>query len=175
MGLSGAIRERCIAGIAAGPPASTDRRTSVVFRVSAARRPAVVRHLLALDADDRYLRFGHAAADGVVASYAASIDFSRDVVLAVGDAGGGFLVGVAHVALAAPHAEFGLSVLPQWRRRGIGRILFVETMRVAAAGGMRAVDCVTGNPFVLNMARAEGFVIYLSAGEPRATLHFPSG
>lgn len=145
-------------------------RLPTIFRLSEARRSAVERHLLALGADDRYLRFGHTAGDETIRRYAAAIDFDADIVLAIGDAAHGFLIGVAHVALHAGRAEFGLSVLPQWRCRGLGRWLFVEAMRAATGTGMRSVDCITGNASVLNMAREEGFAVCLSAGEPRATL-----
>lgn len=150
-------------------------RPPTVFRLTEARRSAALRHLLALDTDDRYLRFGHAASDAVLTRYAAGIDFSRDVVLAVGDASGGFLIGLAHVALQAPCAEFGLSVLPQWRSRGIGRWLFVESMRAAMSAGMRSVACITGNSSVLNMARDEGFSVCIARGEPRAILRVDGG
>lgn len=142
----------------------------VLLRLPAERRAAVLRHLLALDDDDRYLRFGYTASDAVVTRHVAGLDFTRDIMLAIGDPERGFLIGVAHVALMAPHAEFGLSVLPQWRCRGYGRWLFIEAMRAATAAGMRSVDCITGNASVLKMARENGFVVRLSQGEPRATL-----
>lgn len=135
-------------------------------------RDAVLRHLRALDADDRYLRFGHTASDATLADYVAALDFARDGVLAVGAGTPSrrVLIGLAHVALQPPQAEFGLSVLPAWRRRGLGRRLFVATMACAAGEGLAALACMTGNASVLNMARELGFSIRLGAGEACATI-----
>jgi len=135
-------------------------------------REAVLRHLRALDADDRYLRFGHTASDATLADYVAALDFAHDGILAVGagTSSRGVLIGLAHVALHPPQAEFGLSVLPAWRRRGLGRRLFVAAMACAAGEGLAALTCMTGNASVLNMARELGFSVRLGAGEPCATI-----
>lgn len=135
-------------------------------------REAVLRHLRALDADDRYLRFGHTASDATLADYVAALDFAHDGILAVGAGtpSRGVLIGLAHVALHPPQAEFGLSVLPAWRRRGLGRRLFVAAMACAAGEGLAALTCMTGNASVLNMARELGFSVRLGAGEPCATI-----
>lgn len=135
-------------------------------------RDAVLRHLRALDADDRYLRFGHTASDATLADYVAALDFAHDGILAVGAGtpSRGVLIGLAHVALHPPQAEFGLSVLPAWRRRGLGRRLFVAAMACAAGEGLAALTCMTGNASVLNMARELGFSVRLGAGEPCATI-----
>lgn len=135
-------------------------------------REAVLRHLRALDADDRYLRFGHTASDATLADYVAALDFAHDGILAVGAGtpSRGVLIGLAHVALHPPQAEFGLSVLPAWRRRGLGRRLFLAAMACAAGEGLAALTCMTGNASVLNMARELGFSVRLGAGEPCATI-----
>ena len=161
---------RALPGGNAPPPGGSWR----VRRLDAGgtARDAVLRHLRALDADDRYLRFGHTASDATLAAYVAGLDFARDGILAVGAGtpSRGVLIGLAHVALQPPQAEFGLSVLPAWRRRGIGRRLFVATMACAAGEGLAALACMTGNASVLNMARELSFSIRLGAGEACATI-----
>ena len=44
-------------------------------------RPQLLTHLLALDEEDRRLRFAHALSDDGVRHYVESIDLSRDAVL----------------------------------------------------------------------------------------------
>lgn len=146
-----------------------------VRRLGEDRRAAVLRHLLSLNADDRYLRFGYAASDAAINAYVAGLDLTRDALLAVsaGATSRGFLIGIAHVALQAP-AEFGLSVLPAWRCRGLGRRLFVAAMSCAAAHDMHLLVCVTSNASVLNMARSLGFAVCLGDGEPRASIRLTS-
>jgi GNAT superfamily N-acetyltransferase len=144
-----------------------------ILHATAANREAIARHLLALDADDRYRRFGQIVDDAVILRHVARIDFRRDVVLVAVGAAGGIdveVLGLAHVALDPPVAEFGLSVLAGWRGRGFGRRLFIGAIWASTAAGVDSVSCVAGNPAVLDMARAAGLGIRLSSGEPRATL-----
>ena len=88
-------------------------------------RERVARHLLELDDADRTLRFGHLASDERVRQYAAQIDFQGDEVFGVFDRRL-HLVGMAHLAFAAGRdtAEFGVSVHPRQRGRGLGMRLF---------------------------------------------------
>jgi len=95
---------------------------------------------LALSERDRYLRFGYPASDAQIRRYADSLDFDRDDVFGV------FnrkleIVALAHVAypdatLEAGHpAEFGGSVLPRLRGRGIGSRLFEHAVLEPAPSG----------------------------------------
>jgi hypothetical protein len=63
-------------------------------------------HFLALDSEDRRLRFGTPLNDDAVRAYAARIDFEHDAVFgAYGD--DLHLIGAAHVARGDGHAENG--------------------------------------------------------------------
>ena len=46
-------------------------------------RQRINAHLLALDRQDRYLRFGYAATDEQIARYVASLDFERDEIFGI--------------------------------------------------------------------------------------------
>ena len=92
-------------------------------------RRRIERHLLALDASDRYLRFGHAVSDAQISRYALTLDFERDALFGV------FnrrleLIAMAHLAYPRPQdtwqdtAEFGVSVLTRYRSIGLGSRLF---------------------------------------------------
>lgn len=91
---------------------------------------AVVLHLLALDDDDRALRFGGATADATLIAYARGLNFNRDVAEGAWD--GGRLVGFAHLAVHVedgyPVGELGLSVLPGHRDRRIGGVLLEKAI-----------------------------------------------
>src|SRR5438067_737751 len=49
-----------------------------VTELSARHRAAIERHLLALDSNDRRLRFGNPLSDAAITSYAQRMDFWRD-------------------------------------------------------------------------------------------------
>lgn len=57
----------------------------------------ILAHLVALDVDDRFLRFGYGIGDEGIARYVARIDFALDHVHGLTDAGGR-VVALAHIA-----------------------------------------------------------------------------
>jgi hypothetical protein len=74
------------------------------------QRPALERHFLALEAEDRRLRFGAPLNDFAVGAYVAHIDFDADAAFGVFD-DHLHLVGAAHLGRGGGHAELGISVI----------------------------------------------------------------
>ncbi|MBV2264703.1 MAG: GNAT family N-acetyltransferase [Thauera sp.] len=127
----------------------------------------ILAHLVALDVDDRFLRFGYGIGDEGIARYVARIDFARDHVHGLTDAGGR-VVALAHMAVRDGEVDFGLSVAPAWRRRGLGRILFAHVVELASLLRAQRVLCHSISPAVLHMAGACGFL--RAGGNPAAPL-----
>jgi len=146
----------------------------IVQRLTQRTRAALAEHLLKLSTDDRHLRFGSSlSADGIV-QYVERIDFDRDAVFGVHDLGL-VIVGVAHLAFLADHAELGLSVLDGHRGLGVGSSLFE---RAAAHARNRSVPrlymhCLRENAAVVHIARKFGMHIVAEAGEADAHLELP--
>ncbi|MCE4556233.1 GNAT family N-acetyltransferase [Roseateles cellulosilyticus] len=145
-------------------------------------RHRIVDHLLALDDRDRYLRFGYLASDEQIRRYALNIDFNRDEVLGI------FnrrlqLVALAHLAYGEPlpadpsrtMAEFGVSVLPQSRGRGLGRRLFDTAALHARNRGIDTlfIHALTENRPMLHIATAAGAVVERGGSESAAWLRLP--
>ena len=91
-------------------------------------RDRIAFHLRALDADDRYLRFGYVASDEHIERYVAGLNFERDDIFGIYNRKLD-LIAMAHLAFSeqAEHsscAEFGVSVLKKARGRGYGSRLF---------------------------------------------------
>src|SRR4051812_21633259 len=91
-------------------------------------RERIAVHLLSLDADDRYLRFGYSATDEHVQRYVDQLDFVRDDIFGIYNRKLE-LIAMAHLAYpqdpqASRCAEFGVSVLAKARGRGYGHRLF---------------------------------------------------
>ena len=99
-------------------------------------RAQVLEHLMTLTEADRRMRFGHGAVDAID-RYVAGLDFERELVLGAVEPHGA-LIGLAHVPVEADVAELGLSVLPQARRRGVGRELAIRARWEAERRGARA-------------------------------------
>lgn len=162
------------------PPAS--QRTWVPIRSLTERhREKVVAHLLALDAQDRYLRFGYAATDEQLVRYADSIDFLTDAVFGI------FnrrleLIAWAHMAhgCALPgtgpiSAEFGVSVLGKSRRRGFGARLFEHAILHARNRGIDVmhIQALSENAAMLHIARRAGATVVREGSESQAFLKLP--
>ena len=139
-------------------------------------------HLQALDATDRYLRFGYPATDAQIARYADSLDFDRDEMFGI------FnrrleLVAMAHLAYdAGPKltargamAEFGVSVAPQARNRGYGARLFDHAVLHARNRGYETlfIQALSENIAMLKIASRAGAVVERAGSETEAWLNLP--
>ena len=147
-------------------------------------RRRVLRHLLALDSNDRLLRFGSMIPDEQITAYVAKIDFSRDIVFGV--VNNVFqLVGMGHLAFASADgrksttkqqvAEFGVSVSKSARGQGVGTRLF---QRAAIHCRNSDVDtlymqCLTSNQTMMHIAKKAGMRIKREYGEADAHLELP--
>lgn len=147
-------------------------------------RRRVLRHLLALDKNDRLLRFGSMIPDEQIAAYVAKLDFTGDIVFGV--VNNVFqLVGMGHLAFAASEgrtstskaqvAEFGVSVSKSARGQGVGTRLF---QRAAIHCRNSDVDtlymqCLTSNQTMMHIAKKAGMRIKREYGEADAHLELP--
>jgi GNAT superfamily N-acetyltransferase len=120
-------------------------------------RASLEAHFLALDAEDRRLRFGSSIGDDAVREYIARIDFERDGVFAVDDAEHRLLA-VAHVAFTGASAELGLSVLDGYRGHGFGNALLKHAVMHLRNRGTREIfmHCISENGAMLHLARKHG-------------------
>jgi GNAT superfamily N-acetyltransferase len=140
-------------------------------------------HFLALNEDDRLLRFGSVLSDEIITRYVQHLDFFRDTILGVYDEQLQ-LVGVGHLGLSPREAkpltvsatlkeriaEFGVSVSESARGLGVGTKLFER-----AAMHCRNADidtlymhCLASNQTMMHIARKAGMYIQRDHGEADA-------
>jgi hypothetical protein len=137
-----------------------------VLRLDAVWRPAVGKHLLALDPDDRYGRFASPLPDAAVVAYADSIDFAHDLCFAIVEPDGR-LSAFLHLAVHGQVAELGASVLPGQRRQGRARCLFKTALASAVDQGIREIHLATGHPVARHICAGLGYGMLEGAGYPR--------
>ncbi|MGV8897960.1 MAG: GNAT family N-acetyltransferase [Burkholderiaceae bacterium] len=156
-----------------------------VKELSERDRHRILRHFLALDDADRYLRFGMRLKDEMVTQYVDRLDFARDTIFGVYNSKFK-LVGVGHLAFAPRDAhpdsvsatlkervaEFGVSVNAIGRGQGVGSKLFVR-----AAIHCRNADvdtlymhCLSSNQVMIHIAKKAGMEIHRDHGEADAYL-----
>ncbi|MFT4190426.1 MAG: GNAT family N-acetyltransferase [Comamonas sp.] len=143
-------------------------------------RARILAHLLALDAQDRYLRFGYTASDERVARYVEGLDFEHDEVFGIFNRDLE-LVAVAHLAYstnaaAASCAEFGVSVLKSARGKGYGRRLFERAAMQARNEGVSLlfIHALSENAPMLRIARKAGATVQRDGSESEAHLKLPA-
>ncbi len=142
-------------------------------------RDQLLRHVLALDDADRYLRFGYTANDRQIRKYVEGIDFERDQVFGIFNRALE-LIAVAHLAhpndfLSQGFAEFGVSVAKHARGRGYGSRLFERAAIHAANDGVKMlyVHALSENKAMIRIALKAGATVERSGGESECYLKLP--
>jgi len=158
---------------------AASRPAAPIATLEAAQRPAILRHLLALDEHDRYLRFGYAASDVHIRHYVEGLRFGCDEVFGI------FnwrmrLIAMAHLAYTVrsrseQSAEFGVSVAPHVRGRGYGAVLFAHAVRHARNEGVAqlVIHALSENAPMLAIARKAGASVLREGSESEARLLLP--
>jgi GNAT superfamily N-acetyltransferase len=144
-----------------------------------AHRERIAGHLLALDPQDRYLRFGYIASDDQVRRYVSGLDFDRDEVFGVYNRRLA-LIAMAHLAFSnapdtAACAEFGVSVAKRSRGRGYGARLFDRAVVRARNEGVELlfIHALSENSAMLKIARNAGATLERDGSETEAHLRLP--
>ena len=148
--------------------------------LSERHRSRIAAHLLSLDEQDRYLRFGYAASDAQIQRYVDNLNFERDEIFGVYNRGLK-LIAMAHVAYAPASsnmescAEFGVSVLKSGRGKGLGSRLFERAAMDARTKGveMLFIHAVSENTAMLKIARKAGAKVERDGSESEAYLKLP--
>lgn len=151
-------------------------KTVPVLQLSETNLDALKRHFLSLDAEDLRLRFEHVICEATLLKYVESIDFDRDAVFGVFD-DNLELAGVAHLGLRGEIAEFGVSVAPGQRGKGIGTALYRRAYEYSRNHRIATlfVHCLKENAAMMHIARKAGMEIVLDAAEVEAHLRVPPG
>jgi GNAT superfamily N-acetyltransferase len=155
------------------------RAPALVRELTAVDRERLLAHFLALDEDDRLLRFGQVVPDHVIENYVRAIDFKRDTVFGVFD-DQLQLTGVGHLAYLPAEgdkrtAEFGVSVLESVRGQGIGSRLFERAAIRSRNTHVTTLymHCLSRNSTMMHIAKKAGMKIEYAYGEADAYLTLP--
>ena len=164
------------------------RQPVLVKALSKRDHRRVLRHFLALDSNDRLLRFGSMLRDEQVIAYVNKIDFSKDIVFGVVNRMFQ-LVGVGHLAFISREAhpdsihytdkekvaEFGVSVSASARGQGVGTRLFERAAMHCRNSDVDTLymQCLSSNRTMMHIARKAGMEIQREYGEADAHLHLP--
>jgi RimJ/RimL family protein N-acetyltransferase len=136
----------------------------------------IASHLLALEPQDRYLRFGYSANDEQIRRYVAGLNFERDEIFGIYNRNLE-LIAMAHLAFSTDPelqscAEFGVSVLAHARGRGYGARLFDRAAMHSRNEGVKMmfIHALSENTAMLNIARKAGATVERDGSETEAYL-----
>jgi GNAT superfamily N-acetyltransferase len=146
----------------------------LIRELSGPDRASLEAHFLALGGEDRRLRFNISLNDGALRAYVGRIDFGYDAIFGVHD-DALRVIGAAHVARSAKHAELGISVLPGHRGRGVGGALLARAHLRARNWGLRSLfmHCLIENRAMMYLARKQAMQIAIESGAADAWLRLP--
>lgn len=154
----------------------SDASELLVAQLGSHHRARVLRHLRQLPPHDLWLRFGYHTTDEALQRYVRSIHFASDAVFGVFDENARLLA-VGHLGFdRESHSrtvDFGISVLPEARRQGLGlRLLQRCAMHARNRGATQLVmSYVPENEALRQLAQRAGMSLVPDADEPRAYLH----
>ena len=148
--------------------------------LGAGHQDRILAHLLALEEQDRYLRFGYSANDEQIRRYVDQLDFERDDIFGIFNRSLE-LIAMAHLAFipnepdTPPGAEFGVSVLKKARGRGYGTRLFDRAVTHARNEGVELmfIHALSENTAMIKIARNAGATLEREGSETEAYLRLP--
>ncbi len=142
-------------------------------------RERIAQHLLALDGQDRYLRFGYTATDEHIRRYVEGLNFERDEIFGIYNRKVD-LIAMAHLAYIGQEskpsletcAEFGVSVQKDSRGLGLGAALFDRAAMHARNDGIHLmfIHALSENDVMLKIARNAGAKVEQLGSESEAYL-----
>ena len=139
----------------------------------------ILAHLLELDREDRYLRFGHAVTNEQIERYVNGLNFKRDHIDAIFNAALR-IEALAHLSIerpqtGEPRAELGVSVRKKSRGKGLGSRLFERAMAHARHENVSIfyIHALSDNMPMLAMAKHHGATLERDGSETEAYLRLP--
>jgi RimJ/RimL family protein N-acetyltransferase len=152
-----------------------DLARPLVAQLGPHHRGRVLQHLHQLPAQDLWLRFGYAVTDEALRLYVRKLHFSRDAIFGIFDEAAELLA-LGHLGFdkdkSSKTAEFGVSVLPHARRRGLGlRLLQRAAVHARNRGAARLMmTYLPENDALKQLAERAGMQLIPDTDEPCAYL-----
>ena len=132
-------------------------------------------HLLRLDPESRYLRFGYSISDHMIERFLSTIILEPEAhqIFAIYD--GEDAVGIGHVSRVG--VELAFSVLGTHRRQGIGNDLMAACLNWCREQGYveGCMVCLSSNHTIRKLAARNGMIMQTEQGETLAKFRLDAG
>jgi GNAT superfamily N-acetyltransferase len=147
----------------------------LVYRLLPAEFERYRKHLLALDPQSRYMRFGYPIQDGMInilcEKFEANPKQHKIFVIEDDDLE---VVGAGHISLADGETELAFSVLKEYQGKGIGSSLMKRCVEWCQNRNITTgcMVCLTTNDAIKRLAQKHGILIN-DGGETMADIQIP--
>jgi GNAT superfamily N-acetyltransferase len=146
-----------------------------VYRLRADEYSRYRKHLLALDSDSRYTRFGNIIKDEVIEQLCDRFEANpRDHKIFVIENEHLEVVAAGHIALEDNTTELAFSVLKEYRKQGMGDALMKRTIEWCQNRNIKGgcMVCLSTNAAIKALAKKHGVLIN-QGGETMANIVIP--
>jgi GNAT superfamily N-acetyltransferase len=146
-----------------------------VYRLRADEYRRYRKHLLTLDSDSRYTRFGYMIKDEVIEQLCDRFEANpRDHKIFVIENEQLEVVAAGHIALEGGETELAFSVLKEYRKQGMGDALMKRTIEWCQNRNIRGgcMVCLSTNAAIKALAKKHGVLIN-QGGETMANIVIP--
>ncbi|MDT8990569.1 GNAT family N-acetyltransferase [Curvibacter sp. APW13] len=144
--------------------------------LDAGHRHALQLHLMTLDKDDRYARFGRTLCDDAVLAWIRDMDWNRTQWWgAWSTADAGLLGALQLTSTSHPGVcELAFSVHPKARHFGVATAILKYVAETRTDANLKALVCENGHPAVVRMAKTLGLNSRQREEAPRLWLTLPA-
>jgi GNAT superfamily N-acetyltransferase len=146
-----------------------------VYRLRADEYSRYRKHLLTLDSDSRYTRFGNILKDEVIEQLCDRFEANpRDHKIFVIENESLEVVAAGHIALENGETELAFSVLKEYRKQGMGDALMKRTIEWCQNRNIKGgcMVCLSTNAAIKALAKKHGVLIN-QGGETMANIVIP--
>lgn len=147
-----------------------------VYRLTPKEFDRYRQHLLNLDTEARYMRFGFSAPDDLINFVCDKIDTNpqqhKIFVIENQDLE---VVAAGHIALTNGNVEFAFSVIKEYRKQGMGQTLLKKCIQWCQNRNIKQgmMVCLANNLPMRRLAHKEGLTISTLDGESEAVVTLP--
>ena len=134
-------------------------------------------HLLALDEESKYMRFGFHVRNETIEELCAKwqADFSNHKIFVI-ENDNLEVIGVAHVSLEDETPELAFSVLKEYQKQGMGDALMKRAVEYCQNKGIKQgyMVCLASNDKIKGLARKNGILVNSEDGDSYGDITIPA-
>lgn len=148
-----------------------------IYKLPASEFHRYKTHLLSLDEESRYLRFGFHIKSETIVELVGQWESNADQHIVFGIENDDLeIIGVAHISLQDNPAELAFSVLKNYQRQGMGDALMARAIEYCQNHNIKhgCMVCLGHNDPIKKLARKHNVLVKTEQGDSMGAIEIPS-